>query len=173
MKCILYTSAYHTSPPMQPIHKKYIYIHREELRYCTMMHDISSPDTSRWAACQGLGLWPGRLKPVGMLFLYFSLTMYKTSWVFAEKPSYTMLHKKPYLWHFYFRHFGWLRKFYPNHLWVTLDSCIGSWWVMVGPDGLISVPTRHRPSWGAYFLHIWVWVKIRYPNNWMVNTTLD
>ena len=23
------------------------------------------------------------------------------------------------------------------------------------------------------FTSIWVWVKIRYPNNWMVNTTLD
>ena len=24
-----------------------------------------------------------------------------------------------------------------------------------------------------YDKHIWVWVKIRYPNNWMVNTKLD
>ena len=73
---------------------------------------------------------------------------------------------KPYLWRFYFRHFCWLRKFYPNHLWVTLDSCIGSWWVMVGPNGLISVPTRTYPapacpSWSAVLTRC-IWNAVSY-----------
>ena len=34
----------------------------------------------------------------------------------------------------------------------------------------INCPLRHRKKMRK---NIWVWVKIRYPNNWMVNTKLD
>ena len=33
----------------------------------------------------------------------------------------------------------------------------------------ISIPW----CWPRFFLSMWVWVKIRHPNNWMVNTKLD
>ena len=38
-----------------------------------------------------------------------------------------------------------------------------------------SINRKHHRWWsGALFVeHIWVWAKIRYPNNWMVNTKLN
>ena len=43
------------------------------------------------------------------------------------------------------------------------------------PDGQGQFLSRPGTSTGNDFLYcsIWVWVKIRYPNNWMVNTKLD
>jgi hypothetical protein len=34
---------------------------------------------------------------------------------------------------------------------------------------IISFPSNY----GMCFFNMWVWVKIRYPNNWMVHTKLD
>ena len=41
-------------------------------------------------------------------------------------------------------------------------------WVLSGPWR-----PHGGPSISAVEVDIWVWVKIRYPNNWMVNTKLD
>ena len=51
------------------------------------------------------------------------------------------------------------------------------YWSSRGPNQKIVVPNCFDGDllfeMSCFVLHIWVWVKIRYPNNWMVNTKLD
>ena len=54
----------------------------------------------------------------------------------------------------------------------TVPGCYKSWISMMHGQSLVGHKKKILCCW-LWWFSIWVWVKIRYLNNWMVNTKLD